>query len=41
MMRDRRRRHAARANRLARAMDMPDDQRDRNRRTGPPLGDPT
>ena len=41
MLRDRRRRHAARANRLARAMDMPDDQRERNRRTGPPLGDPT
>jgi hypothetical protein len=41
MLRDRRRRHAARAIRLARAMDMPDEQRDRNRRTGPPLGDPT
>ena len=36
-LRDQRRRHAARANRLARAMDVPDDQR----RTRPPLSEAT
>jgi MFS family permease len=41
MMRDRRRRHAARARRLARAMDVPDDQRERQRRPTPPLRDAT
>lgn len=38
MMRDQRRRQTARAQRLARAMDVPDDN---VRRTGPPLGDAT
>ena len=37
MLRDQRRRHAARANRLARAMDVPDEQR----RTRPPLSEAT
>ena len=37
MLRDQRRRHAARASRLARAMDVPDDQHFNKRHPGTPL----